>query len=66
MNACERKAMLKALERNVARTKLILARLDRELEKPTPASESMYWRPKGEKPSEDARWLKDGGWSGKR
>jgi hypothetical protein len=26
------------------------------------ASESMFWRPKGEKPQEDAPWLKDG-WS---
>jgi hypothetical protein len=31
-----------------------------------PASESMFWRPKGGKLSAEAQWIKDGGWSGKR
>ena len=64
MNRRERREALEAVNRGVARTKLILKRLEERVAAP-PASNSFYWRPKGEKPQEDAPWLKDG-WSGKR
>ena len=53
-----------AINRTIARTKLALRRMEREDAGP-PASESTYWRPKGERAQEDAPWLEDG-WSGKR
>jgi hypothetical protein len=56
-------AALQAQQRVIARTKLRLRKLE-EADEP-PVSNSQYWRPKGEKPQEDAPWLKDG-WSGKR
>ena len=54
----------KARERLIVRTKLALKKL--EAAKDEPASNSQYWRPKGERQHVDAPWLKDGGWSGKR
>jgi hypothetical protein len=51
---------LRAQARLLARTQLRLRKLE-EADEP-PASNSQYWRPKGEKPQEDAPWLKDG-WS---
>jgi hypothetical protein len=33
---------------------------------PPADSESALWRSKGERPQEDAEWLRDGGHSGKR
>lgn len=64
MNARERAlhATLKLLS-DIERERIAKA-FGRPVERPgpPPASESIYWRPKGEKPSEDAEWLKDG-WS---
>lgn len=58
-------ASIAATDRIIARTKLRLKAMEERDDSP-PASESMYWKPKGEKPQEDAPWLKDGGHSGKR
>ena len=52
-----------ARERLIVRTKLALKKLEES--KDEPASNSQYWRPKGERRHIDAPWLKDGGWSGK-
>jgi hypothetical protein len=38
---------------------------DKPLQEP-PASESMFWRPKGERPQEDASWLLQGNLGEKR
>jgi hypothetical protein len=53
---------LAATDRLIARTKLRLRKLEAS---DPPASNSIYWRPKGAQPQEDAPWLEDG-WSGKR
>jgi hypothetical protein len=53
-------AQLEATNRLIARTRLRLRKME-EADEP-PASNSQYWRPKGEKPQEDAPWLRDG-WS---
>jgi hypothetical protein len=63
----DRERILAAIEaqgRLIARTRLALRKIEKAEENP-PASNSMYWRPKSEKPQEDAPWLTDG-WSGKR
>lgn len=52
------------MNRLIARTKMMLRRME-ERDADPPASESFYWRPKGERRQEDAPWLDDG-WSGKR
>jgi hypothetical protein len=41
------------------------ANLHKPLVEP-PASNSMFWKPKGEKPQEDAPWIKDHGTGGKQ